>query len=215
MCGIIGVTGAADPLPLLLDALTLLEYRGYDSAGVVLVGQDGLWRKREAVRGHSLDTLRAAASQAPVGVRAGIGHTRWATHGAAVEHNAHPHCDCTGKVAIAHNGIIENYQEIWEKLRAEGHTRSSETDSEVVAHMLERELATGAGLAEALRRCVGELRGDFALAAVCTDEPDVIAAARRTSPLILGLSDGCGLVASDIAALLGTTRTLFQLSERS
>jgi glucosamine--fructose-6-phosphate aminotransferase (isomerizing) len=213
MCGIIGVTGAADPLPLLLDALTLLEYRGYDSAGVVLVGQDGLWRKREAVRGHSLDTLRAAASQAPVGVRAGIGHTRWATHGAAVEHNAHPHCDCTGKVAIAHNGIIENYQEIWEKLRAEGHTRSSETDSEVVAHMLERELATGAGLAEALRRCVGELRGDFALVAVSTDEPDVIAAARRTSPLILGLSDGCGLVASDIAALLGTTRTLFQLSD--
>jgi glucosamine--fructose-6-phosphate aminotransferase (isomerizing) len=213
MCGIIGVTGAADPLPLLLDALTLLEYRGYDSAGVVLVGQDGLWRKREAVRGHSLDTLRAAAPQAPVGVRAGIGHTRWATHGAAVEHNAHPHCDCTGKVAIAHNGIIENYQEIWEKLRAEGHTRSSETDSEVVAHMLERELATGAGLAEALRRCVGELRGDFALVAVSTDEPDVIAAARRTSPLILGLSDGCGLVASDIAALLGTTRTLFQLSD--
>jgi glucosamine--fructose-6-phosphate aminotransferase (isomerizing) len=144
---------------------------------------------------------------------AGIGHTRWATHGAAVEHNAHPLCDCTGKVAIVHNGIIENYQEIWEKLRAEGHTRSTETDSEVVAHMLERELATGAGLAEALRRCVGELRGDFALAAVCTDEPEVIAAARRTSPLILGLSDTCGLVASDIAALLGTTRNLFQLAD--
>ena len=165
------------------------------------------------MRGHSLDTLRAAAAEAPATATAGIGHTRWATHGAAVEHNAHPHFDCTGTVAIAHNGIIENYQELWDKLQAEGHTRSSETDSEVVAHMLERELATGAGLAESLRRCVGELRGDFALAAVCTSEPDVIAAARRTSPLILGRVDGIGLVASDIAALLGTTRTLFQLAD--
>jgi glucosamine--fructose-6-phosphate aminotransferase (isomerizing) len=143
----------------------------------------------------------------------GIGHTRWATHGAAVERNAHPHCDCTGTVAIVHNGIIENYQELWEKLAAEGHTRSSETDSEVVAHLLERELANGAGLAEALRRCVAELRGDFALAAVSTHEPKVIAAARRTSPLILGQVDGIGLVASDIAALLGTTRTLYQLED--
>jgi glucosamine--fructose-6-phosphate aminotransferase (isomerizing) len=213
MCGIIGVTGADDPLGVLLDALTLLEYRGYDSAGVVLVGKDGLWRRRDALRGHSLDTLRAAVPEAPQDSSAGIGHTRWATHGAAVEHNAHPHCDCTGKVAVVHNGIIENYQELWEKLGAEGHERSSETDSEVVAHMLERELATGAGLAESLRRCVGDLRGDFALAAVCTDEPDVVAAARRTSPLILGLTDDCGLVASDIAALLGTTRRLYQLAD--
>jgi glucosamine--fructose-6-phosphate aminotransferase (isomerizing) len=213
MCGIIGVTGASEPLAVLLDALALLEYRGYDSAGVVLVDDGALWRKRDAVRGHSLDTLRAAAAGAPATATAGIGHTRWATHGAAVEHNAHPHFDCTGTVAIAHNGIIENYQELWDKLQAEGHTRSSETDSEVVAHMLERELATGAGLAESLRRCVGELRGDFALAAVCTSEPDVIAAARRTSPLILGRVDGIGLVASDIAALLGTTRTLFQLAD--
>jgi len=112
-----------------------------------------------------------------------------------------------------HNGIIENYQELWEKLAVEGHTRSSETDTEVVAHLLERELANGAGLAEALRRCVAELRGDFALAAVSTHEPQVIAAARRTSPLILGQVDGIGLVASDIAALLGTTRTLYQLAD--
>jgi glucosamine--fructose-6-phosphate aminotransferase (isomerizing) len=214
MCGIIGVTGASDPLQVLLEALALLEYRGYDSAGVVLVGDgDTLWRRRDALRGRSLETLRAAASQAPKGMTAGIGHTRWATHGAAVEHNAHPHCDCTDRVAIAHNGIIENYQELWEKLGAEGHKRSSETDSEVVAHLLERELATGAGLAEALRRVVGELRGDFALAAVCTQEREVIAAARRTSPLILGRAEGTGLVASDIAALLGTTRTLFQLAD--
>ena len=136
MCGIIGVTGAADPLQVMLDALALLEYRGYDSAGVVLVGDNRLWRKRDAVRGHSLETLRHAAPGAPTHMSSGIGHTRWATHGAAVERNAHPHCDCTGRVAIVHNGIIENYQELWEKLAAEGHTRSSETDSEVVAHLL-------------------------------------------------------------------------------
>ncbi len=213
MCGIIGVTGASDPLQVLLDGLALLEYRGYDSAGVALVDDGVLWRKREALRGHSLDILRAAAAEAPAAMSAGIGHTRWATHGAAVEHNAHPHCDCTGRVAIAHNGIIENYQELWDKLSAEGHKRSSETDSEVVAHMLERELATGAGIAEALRRCVGELRGDFALVAVSTEEPQVIAAARRTSPLIVGHMDGVGLVASDISALLGMTRTLYQLAD--
>ena len=213
MCGIIGVTGAADPLQVLLAALARLEYRGYDSAGAVLVGDDGLWRKRDAVRGRSLEALKAAVPAAPAGMTAGIGHTRWATHGAAVEHNAHPHCDCTGSVAIVHNGIIENYQELWEKLAADGHERSSETDSEVVAHLLEQELATGAGLGEALRRCVSELRGDFAIAAVSTREPRVVAAARRTSPLILGQSDGVGLVASDIAALLGTTRTLYQLGD--
>ena len=213
MCGIIGVTGAAEPLQVMLDALELLEYRGYDSAGVVLVGADGLWQRRDAVRGHSLETLRAQVRDAPLAMAAGIGHTRWATHGAAVEHNAHPHLDCTGTVAVVHNGIIENYQELWGKLAAEGHRRSSETDTEVVAHMLERELAKGQGLAEALRRCVGELRGDFALAAVTTAEPEVIAAARRTSPLILGRVGQVGLVASDIAALLGTTRELYQLAD--
>ncbi|MGO9333647.1 MAG: glutamine--fructose-6-phosphate aminotransferase, partial [Acidimicrobiales bacterium] len=114
MCGIIGVTGAADPLQVMLDALALLEYRGYDSAGVVLVGDNRLWRKRDAVRGHSLETLRQAAPGAPTHMSSGIGHTRWATHGAAVERNAHPHCDCTGRVAVVHNGIIENYQELWE-----------------------------------------------------------------------------------------------------
>ena len=213
MCGIIGVTGAPNPYRVLLDGLALLEYRGYDSAGIALVGDGVLWRRRDAVRGHSLETLEEAAAEVPTGLTAGVGHTRWATHGAPVEHNAHPHFDCSGTVAIVHNGIIENYRELWEKLAAEGHTRSSQTDTEVVAHLLERELATGVSLAEALRRCVVELRGDFALAAVSAHEPDVIAAARRTSPLILGQVGGTSLVASDISALLGTTRTLFQLSD--
>ncbi len=213
MCGIIGVTGAPDPCRVLLDGLALLEYRGYDSAGVALVDGAGIWRTRDAVRGRSLEALEAAATDAPSGMRAGVGHTRWATHGAPVERNAHPHCDCTGTVAIVHNGIIENYRELGDKLAAEGHVWTSETDSEVVAHLLEAELTTGASLAEALRRCVGDLRGDFAIAAVSAAEPDVIAAARRTSPLILGRVDGTCLVASDISALLGTTRTLFQLGD--
>ncbi len=213
MCGIIGVTGAPDPYRVLLDGLALLEYRGYDSAGVALVGDQGLWRKRDAVRGHSLVALEEAVLEVPPGATAGIGHTRWATHGAPVEHNAHPHCDCSGSIAIVHNGIIENYRELGDKLAAEGHVRASETDSEVVAHLLEREVATGANLAEALRRCVGELSGDFAIAAVSTEEPDVIAAARRTSPLILGQIEGVGLVASDISALLGLTRNLYQLDD--
>jgi glucosamine--fructose-6-phosphate aminotransferase (isomerizing) len=213
MCGIIGVTGVTDPCRVLLDGLALLEYRGYDSAGVAVVDGAAIWRRRDAVRGHSLETLEAEAPGAPVGVAAGIGHTRWATHGAPVQHNAHPHFDCTGTVAIVHNGIIENYRELGDKLAAAGHVWTSETDSEVVAHLLEAELATGATIAEALRRCVSELRGDFAIAAISAAEPDVIAAARRTSPLILGQLEGICLVASDISALLGTTRNLFQLGD--
>lgn len=217
MCGIIGVTGVEDPLAILLDGIGLLEYRGYDSAGVALVVADGsgpeaIWRRRSAVRGGSLEVLRAGEGEVPA-ARAGLGHTRWATHGAPVEHNAHPHVDCTGRVVIVHNGIIENYRELGDKLVAEGHVRTSETDSEVLAHLVERELATGAGLAEAMRRCVLELRGDFAVAAMCAQEPDVIVAARRTSPLIVAATPDAGLVASDIAALLGFTRELFQIED--
>ena len=208
MCGIVGVIGSRPAAPVLLDALRRLEYRGYDSAGIATLVNGHIDRRRAEGK---LGRLAASLERVPLAGTTGIGHTRWATHGAPTESNAHPHG--TSRVSIVHNGIIENYQELWSKLVAEGHTRSSETDSEVVAHMLERELETGAGLAEALRRCVGELRGDFALAAVTTREPGVIAAARRTSPLILGRTDGTSLVASDIAALLGTTRDLYQLAD--
>ena len=214
MCGIIGVAGAKDPLRVLLDGISMLEYRGYDSAGLVLVAGDGtLWRARDATRGKSLGVLEALGSTAPDGASAGIGHTRWATHGAPVVMNAHPHLDCTGRIAVVHNGIIENHRELGAKLATEGHVRTSETDSEVVAHLLEREVAAGCGLREALRLCVAQLSGDFALAAVSADEPGVIVAARRSSPLILGVGDGTGLVASDIAALLSSTRDIYQLDD--
>ncbi len=214
MCGIIGVTGSDESLRIILDGLTSLEYRGYDSAGVALVTQTGegaeLWRIRAAVRAESIPVLERRAAAAPT-ARAGIGHTRWATHGAPTEENAHPHVDCTGTVAVVHNGIIENHREIAAGLDAAGHHRTSQTDTEVVVHLVEAEIANGASLFEAVRRCVGAVRGDYALAFVSTDEPDVLVATRRTSPLIVGRAVGVGLVASDISALLGTTRELYAL----
>ncbi|MGD0081655.1 MAG: glutamine--fructose-6-phosphate transaminase (isomerizing) [Acidimicrobiales bacterium] len=212
MCGIIGVTGSDDPLRLILDGLTLLEYRGYDSAGVALVADSSLWRRRSAIRGESIAELERLVPEAPA-ARAGIGHTRWATHGAPTEHNAHPHVDCTGRVAVVHNGIIENHREIAAKLDAQGHTRTSETDSEVIAHLVEVELASGATLFEAVQRCVSVLRGDYALAFMSADEPEVLVATRRSSPLIVGRTDSLGLVASDISAVLSTTRELYALGD--
>jgi glucosamine--fructose-6-phosphate aminotransferase (isomerizing) len=143
----------------------------------------------------------------------GIGHTRWATHGAPTEPNAHPHLDCTGRIAIVHNGIIENHRELAAKLDAAGHHRTSQTDSEVVAHLIEAELRTSPTLADAVRRVLTTVRGDFALAIVSADHPDEIVAARRTSPLIVGRTATLGLVSSDIAAVLGTTRELYALED--
>ncbi len=219
MCGIIGVTGADVPLDVLLGGLRLLEYRGYDSAGVALValpGDDGstasLWRRRSAVRAQSIAELESSREAAPR-ARTGIGHTRWATHGAATEANAHPHTDCSGEVAVVHNGIIENHRKLAARLVAAGHLLASETDSEVVAHLVEDELALGAGLAEAARRVAGELQGDFAIAVAYAREPETLAAVRRTSPLIVGRTGTLGVVASDIAAVLGTTRDLYALGD--
>ncbi|MGH9171350.1 MAG: glutamine--fructose-6-phosphate transaminase (isomerizing) [Acidimicrobiales bacterium] len=218
MCGIIGVTGSEDPLRLVLDGLALLEYRGYDSAGVVLVPEVGegedveLWRRRAAVRAESIPALERLVPSAPP-AKSGIGHTRWATHGAPTEDNAHPHLDCTCRVAVVHNGIIENHRELAAKLDAEGHVRTSATDSEVVAHLVEAELRSGATLFEAVQRCAPGLRGDYALAFVSADEPGIIVATRRTSPLIVGKTATIGLVGSDIAALLDTSRDLYAVED--
>ncbi|HXY45975.1 MAG TPA: glutamine--fructose-6-phosphate transaminase (isomerizing) [Acidimicrobiales bacterium] len=222
MCGIIGVTGSDDSFRIVLDGLGLLEYRGYDSAGVVLVparsgsadGEAGapLWRRRAAVRAESIPALARIAATAPP-ARCGIGHTRWATHGAPTEENAHPHVDCSGRIAVVHNGIIENHRELAAKLDAEGHRRTSQTDTEVIAHLVEAEMAGGASLFEAVQRCVSLLRGDYALVLASTDEPEVLVATRRASPLIVGRTDSLGLVASDISALLDITRELYALKD--
>jgi len=210
MCGIVGVIGNDPALPLLVEALARLEYRGYDSAGVALQVDDGIWRRR---RPGKLAELAAAVDDAPVGATAGIGHTRWATHGPPVERNAHPHVDCGGRVAIAHNGIIENYVELSDELVASGHQMVSETDTEVLAHLVEDGLAAGMPLAGAVRASLRRVRGSFALAVLSGADPGLLVAARRSSPLIAGRTEHAGLVASDIPALLPHTREIYVLRD--
>jgi glutamine---fructose-6-phosphate transaminase (isomerizing) len=204
MCGIIGVTGRASAVQDILSGLRRLEYRGYDSSGVVAVTDDSLGVVK---RSGKLDRLAEALGAQVLTGSTGIGHTRWATHGAPNDENAHPHLDPTGRVAVVHNGIIENYR----LLRAEldGAVFSSETDTEVVAHLIARELGGGDGpdLLEAVRRVVGRLEGAYALCVLSADEPDTIVVARQQAPLIVAAIDGVGLCASDIAALIEHTDT--------
>jgi glucosamine--fructose-6-phosphate aminotransferase (isomerizing) len=215
MCGIIGVTGDTDALPLILGALHRLEYRGYDSAGVALVVDGEIWRERVADGKHSVAALaaRTTAEPPPPGHAAGIGHTRWATHGHPTAENAHPHLDCTGRLAIIHNGIIENHAALRAELVAAGHVMTSATDTEVVAHLIEGHMAAGLSLAEATRAALGAVRGAFSIAVAHADEPETIVAARRSTPLVLGLRDGVALLASDIPALLGHADQLFSLGD--
>jgi glucosamine--fructose-6-phosphate aminotransferase (isomerizing) len=217
MCGIIGVTSQRDALPLILGALHRLEYRGYDSAGVALVVDGEIWRVRAADGTRSVADLARLTEGGPMpqptSYGAGLGHTRWATHGHPTPENAHPHLDCTGRLAIIHNGIIENHAVLRAELVAEGHTMTSATDTEVVAHLIERHLARGLSLAEATRAALHAVRGAFSIAVVHADEPDTIVAARRSTPLILGLNDGVALLASDIPALLGHATELYALAD--
>ena len=213
MCGIIGVTGAADALDILLDGLERLEYRGYDSAGVALVKAGEVTQARAADGTHSVATLRKLPSEEPGSHLAGIGHTRWATHGRPNERNAHPHLDCSGGVAIVHNGIIENHLELAAGLVASGHVLASETDTEVLAHLVEDRLAGGDDLAHAVRRALEVVRGAFALVVMSAAEPDLIVAARRISPLIVGSTETASYLASDIPALIDRTRDLIALED--
>ncbi len=219
MCGIIGVTGEQDACALLLAGLELLEYRGYDSAGISATdpARDAetttLWRVRAAEHAGSIERLRALVADAPQPVGSAIAHTRWATHGPPTVANAHPHLDCTRRLAVVHNGIIENHRELAAGLDERGHERTSATDTEVLVHLVEEQVATGAGLADAVARCLPALRGDFAVALIYAGEPDVIVVARRTSPLIVGVTDTAGIVCSDVSAALATTRNLFALDD--
>jgi glutamine---fructose-6-phosphate transaminase (isomerizing) len=213
MCGIIGVTGEPDALPLIIDALHRLEYRGYDSAGVALVVDGEIWRARAADGTQSVADLARLTAGAPTGHSAAIGHTRWATHGHPTPENAHPHLDCTGRLAIIHNGIIENHHELRVDLEADGHIFTSATDTEVLAHLIERHMVAGHTLTEATRLTLRAVRGAFSIAVVHADEPDTIVAARRSTPLVLGLHDGVALLASDIPALIGRTREVYALAD--
>ncbi|MDE3008640.1 MAG: glutamine--fructose-6-phosphate transaminase (isomerizing) [Acidobacteriota bacterium] len=213
MCGIIGVVGSADTLDTLLEGLTRLEYRGYDSAGVALVRQGQTWRARTAAGTESVSALKIECQQAPTGFTSGIGHTRWATHGAPEAVNAHPHLDCSGHVAIIHNGIIENHSEIRAELEARGHVFSSRTDSEVLAHLVEEARGRGLELMEAVRVSLLVVRGAFAVAAMDATEPDVIVAARRISPLVVGTAPGATYLASDVPAILDRATAFYAVND--
>ena len=204
MCGIIGVTGRPSAVDDILAGLRRLEYRGYDSSGVVAVLDDGLGVVK---RSGKLDRLADALRTDPLAAATGIGHTRWATHGAPTDTNAHPHLDPAGRVAVVHNGIIENYRLL--RAALDGAAFASDTDTEVVAHLVAAELDApdGPDLLEAVRRVAGRLEGAYALCVVSADEPDTIVVARRQAPLIVAAVDGVGLCASDVAALIEHTGT--------
>ncbi len=215
MCGIVGLTGSNDTLNQLRTALAALEYRGYDSAGIAVVdrAKGRIIRHRSALRGAAIADLGSERMIWPGDVSAGIAHTRWATHGAPTHDNAHPHVDCRREVAIVHNGIIENHRELSTRLVAAGHVMSSETDSEVIAHLIEEALASGLSTRHSVRAAIAQLRGDFALSVLFLHDPELLIAARRTSPLIVGLTEHTAYLASDIAALLPITRELYALED--
>ena len=216
MCGIVGYVGKKQVVPVIIDGLKRLEYRGYDSAGIAVAGNgEGLQIRRAEGK---LRNLEEAIRLKPLNGTYGIGHTRWATHGRPTEENAHPHRDCTGRIVVVHNGIVENYLSLKKKLIEEGHNFTTETDTEIIAHLVERYfLKTGNGhrpsLEEAVRKAVKELSGVFALAVIAIDEPNKIVAARNGPPAVIGLGKDEYFVASDVPAILYHTRDLFFLAD--
>jgi len=210
MCGIIGYVGTREVVPVLIGGLKKLEYRGYDSAGVAVVNSSGV----EVVRAEGkLANLEAKLSARALHGMFGMGHTRWATHGKPNENNAHPHRDCTGNVVVIHNGIIENFLPLKQRLKAQGHEFKSETDTEVVAHLIEEYRKDGTPFVGAVKKALKELEGHYALVMIAGDEPGTIVAAKHGPPLIIGLGHGENLVASDVAPLLEYTRDIIYLED--
>jgi glutamine---fructose-6-phosphate transaminase (isomerizing) len=209
MCGIVGYVGPRDAAPILLEGLRRLEYRGYDSAGIALLTEAGdvFVEKKAGKLSNLTDHLNG---DAPPG-HPGIAHTRWATHGRPNDVNAHPHTDCSGKLALIHNGIIENYRELKDRLLAEGHRFTSETDTEVLAHLIESRY--DGDLVEAVRLALTEVSGAYAIGVMHTDHPDRIVGARMNVPLVVGLGNGEGFLASDVPAILEHTKNVVILDE--
>jgi glutamine---fructose-6-phosphate transaminase (isomerizing) len=213
MCGIVGYVGPKNATPILIDGLARLEYRGYDSAGIAVISDRGALEVRKAA--GNLQNLRTAVAVAEPAGYAGIGHTRWATHGRPNDTNAHPHSDCTGNVTVVHNGIIENYAELRDDLLAKGHTFQSETDTEVLSHLIEDAITRShvSSLAEAVRQALRQVTGSYSIAVISRDFPDRLVGARLTGPLIVGLGEGENFLASDIPAILRHTREITILEE--
>jgi glutamine---fructose-6-phosphate transaminase (isomerizing) len=211
VCGIVGYIGPKKITPLVLDGLKRLEYRGYDSAGIAVVGTDGKLTVRRAP--GKLRNLEQSIKETPLEGVYGIGHTRWATHGRPTEENAHPHRDCTGEIVVVHNGIIENYLELKHQLIAEGHKFVTETDTEVLAHLIEKYSKAGANLEQAVMQTVKMITGAYALVTLSTKDPNKIVAARLGPPIVVGIGEGEYFVASDIPAILAHTRSVFFLAD--
>src|SRR5271154_4695480 len=208
MCGIIGIIGSEPAAPQLIDALKRLEYRGYDTGGVAALGHGTLTRRRAEGKRKNLEVRLA---REPLLGTIGIGHTRWATHGRPTENNAHPHA--TEKLAVVHNGIIENFAELRHELEAKGAKFSTETDTEVVAHLVSDEIKRGRSPVEAVKRALPRLRGAFALAFLFAGEEDLLIGARKGSPLAVGFGDGSMFVGSDAIALAPFTDTVSYLED--
>jgi glutamine---fructose-6-phosphate transaminase (isomerizing) len=211
MCGIVGYIGSKKVVPVIVEGLRKLEYRGYDSAGIAVVTKEGKLEIRRAP--GKLRNLEKALQESPMEGTYGIGHTRWATHGRPTEENAHPHRDCSGQIVVVHNGIIENYLDLKEQLQGEGHKFVTETDTEIVAHLVEKNSQGGVCLEEAVRQSLKQLRGIYSLVFLSAREPQKIVAARFGPPSVIGLGEGEYFVASDIPALLEHTREIFFLAD--
>jgi glucosamine--fructose-6-phosphate aminotransferase (isomerizing) len=210
MCGIVGYIGPKKVVPLILDGLRRLEYRGYDSAGIAVVSQNGHMEIRRA--SGKLPNLEESIRNNPIDGIYGLGHTRWATHGRPTEENAHPHRDCKGEVVVVHNGIVENYLELKQELEKEGHKFVTQTDTEIVAHLVEKYM-NGGPLEDAVRKSIKRLSGVYALVILSTKDPGKIVAARNGPPVVVGLGKDEYFVASDIPGILAHTRDMFFLSD--
>src|ERR1700722_9027765 len=218
MCGIVGYVGPKKVVPVIIEGLRRLEYRGYDSAGIAVGSPSRSTLEVRRAKGK-LANLEEVLREQPIDGTFGIGHTRWATHGRPTEENAHPHRDCTGRIVVVHNGIVENYLDMKRELIAQGHTFVTETDTEIIAHLIEqaqKEAEAGGApipLEVAVRRAVKRLTGAFALGVLSAAEPDKIVAARFGPPVVIGVGEGEYFVASDIPAILYHTRDIFFLGD--
>lgn len=213
MCGIMGYIGQGNAIPVIVDGLARLEYRGYDSAGIAVYrpGSDASEAHLEVTKKKGRLTDMVAALGDAAGSKLGIGHTRWATHGVPSDKNAHPHTDCSGDIALIHNGIIENYAPLRKQLMLEGHDFVSETDTEVMVHLIEKYYEDS--LEEAVRKALSAVYGSFAIVVISAKEPDKIIAAKKASPMIVGLGDGENYLASDIPAILGKTKQVYIIED--
>lgn len=211
MCGIVGYVGEQNAVPVLISGLKSLEYRGYDSAGVAVLTSNEIGIRKTKGK---VDNLRNLLLNEPVSGKVGIGHTRWATHGAPSDLNAHPHFSNDDKIAVVHNGIIENYQELKDELEKKGYVFQSETDTETVAHLIDDFYKQGNDLLEAVRKTLERIEGSYALGVLCTDYPDQLIAARKESPLIVGIGKGENFIASDIPAILNYTKDAYILGDK-